>query len=45
MTIDGAAAVRKKLHEIVPEYFEPNGPAEPEQATQPAVLRLVAGRT
>jgi FlaA1/EpsC-like NDP-sugar epimerase len=45
MTIDGAAAVRKKLHEIVPEYFEPNGPAEPERAAKPAVLRLVAGRT
>src|SRR6202795_966848 len=44
MTIDGAAAVRKKLHEIVPEYFEPIGPAEPERAAKPAVLRLVAGR-
>ena len=45
MTIDGALPIRKKLREIVPEYFEPSRPEENEQTARPAVLRHVAGHT
>jgi FlaA1/EpsC-like NDP-sugar epimerase len=44
MTIDGANPIRKKLREIVPEYFEPSR-EENEQTARPAVLRHVAGHT
>ncbi len=45
MTIDGANPIRKKLREIVPEYFEPSRREENEQTARPAVLRQVAGHT
>jgi FlaA1/EpsC-like NDP-sugar epimerase len=45
MTIDGANPIRKKLREIVPEYFEPSRREENEQTPRPAVLRHVAGHT
>lgn len=46
MTIDGAIPIRKKLREIVPEYFEqPSRREENEQTARPAVLRHVAGHT
>jgi FlaA1/EpsC-like NDP-sugar epimerase len=45
MTIDGANPIRKKLREIVPEYFEPNRREENEQTARPSVLRHVAGHT
>jgi hypothetical protein len=45
MTIDGANPIRKKLREIVPEYFEPGRREENEQTARPAVLRHVAGHT
>ena len=45
MTIDGANPIRKKLREIVPEYFEPSRREENEQTATPAVLRHVAGHT
>ena len=45
MTIDGAIPIRKKLREIVPEYFEPGRHEENEQMARPAVLRHVAGHT
>jgi FlaA1/EpsC-like NDP-sugar epimerase len=44
MTIDGANPIRKKLREIVPEYFEPSR-EENEQTARPAMLRHVAGHT
>jgi hypothetical protein len=43
MTIDGAIPIRKKLREIVPEYFEPSR-EENKQAAEPVVLRQVAGQ-
>ncbi len=45
MTIDGANPIRKKLREIVPEYFEPSRREENQQTARPAVLRHVAGHT
>jgi FlaA1/EpsC-like NDP-sugar epimerase len=45
MTIDGANPIRKKLREIVPEYFEPSRREQNEQTARPAVLRQVAGHT
>jgi hypothetical protein len=45
MTIDGAIPIRKKLREIVPEYFEPSRHEDNEQTAKPAVLRHVAGNT
>ncbi len=45
MTIDGAIPIRKKLREIVPEYFEPDRRQENDQTAMPAVLRQVAGHT
>jgi FlaA1/EpsC-like NDP-sugar epimerase len=45
MTIDGAIPIRKKLREIVPEYFEPSHPEQNEQTARPTVLRQVAGHT
>ena len=45
MTIDGANPIRKKLREIVPEYFEPSRREENEQTARPSVLRQVAGHT
>jgi FlaA1/EpsC-like NDP-sugar epimerase len=45
MTIDGAIPIRKKLREIVPEYFESSRREENEQTARPAVLRHVAGHT
>jgi len=44
MTIDGAIPIRKKLREIVPEYFEPSRREENKQAAEPVVLRQVAGQ-
>ena len=45
MTIDGAIPIRKKLREIVPEYFEPSRREQNDQTARPAVLRQVAGHT
>jgi FlaA1/EpsC-like NDP-sugar epimerase len=45
MTIDGAIPIRKKLREIVPEYFEASRSEQNEQTARPAVLRQVAGHT
>ncbi|MGA9999248.1 MAG: nucleoside-diphosphate sugar epimerase/dehydratase [Candidatus Acidiferrales bacterium] len=45
MTIDGANPIRKKLREIVPEYFAPSRREENQQTARPAVLRHVAGHT
>ena len=39
----GAIPIRKKLREIVPEYFEPSR-EENKQAAEPVVLRQVAGQ-
>jgi FlaA1/EpsC-like NDP-sugar epimerase len=44
MTVDGAIPIRKKLREIVPEYFELAVCAENGRTDGPAVLRHVAGR-
>jgi hypothetical protein len=43
MTVDGAIPIRKKLREIVPEYFELAACAENGRTDRPAVLRHVAG--
>jgi hypothetical protein len=44
MTIDGAIPIRKKLREIVPEYFDPSRREENKQAAEPVVLRQVASQ-
>lgn len=46
MTLDGAAPIRRKLQEIVPEYStEQNGHATDIKAPTPEALRQTAGRT
>jgi hypothetical protein len=44
MTFDGAAPIKKKLCEIVLEYFEPGSSIEIDQ-THFSTLRRAAGRT